>query len=150
MKHYFLQPWRNYLTTHLICWFWKDATSVITQCLSSPATAHPPTIAERRSIRDRQSVLDGLHLFPSSRQLCDSIDEANWTASGSLSVLFRLTWCIMSRKLSIDQFTLFNYSLSYLITFLVYCFPLFKNARNVNFYDKLEISILLSVIVVFR
>lgn len=99
--------------------------------------------------QDRQSVLDGLRsLFPSLRQLCDLIDEANWMASGSFSVLFRLTWCIMSRKLSIDQFTLFNYSLSYLIIFLVYCFPLLENARNVNFYDKFEISILLSPIAV--
>lgn len=74
--------------------------------------------------------LNGLHsLFPSSRRLhaCDSIDEANRTASGSLILLFHLTRCITSRKLSIDQFTLFNYSLSFLISFLVHRFPLFED-----------------------
>lgn len=90
----------------------------MTQCLSPPATAHPPAITNRRSIRDRQSILDSLRgIFASSTIARVTLLSKQIERHPEVSVSFYIVYNIA--EVSIDQFASFNYSSSYLIVFLL-------------------------------
>lgn len=105
----FSQTWRNDFTTHLIRLFWKDTTSVMSECLST---------GDRILRRLRNEDLLGTGslswtvcaVSPRRRDDCTRATrltrqiERHPEAPPCCFILR----CIISRKLSIDQFTLFN------------------------------------------